>query len=104
MRFGKIADDLEEGPAEGKTDDRHPRNRSQLLRKNQNIACCIMTSNSPRIEISTEDSNIEGILAALRYLSREAEGAGLMELAKALAEAELKCARPAENAQHNCQA
>jgi hypothetical protein len=57
------------------------------------------------MEIAMEDRNVEGILAALRYLSREAEGAGLMELAKALAEAELKCGRPpAKNAQGNRQA
>jgi hypothetical protein len=34
---------------------------------------------------------------ALRYLSREAEGAGLKELAKTLEEAELKCDRGTDN-------
>jgi hypothetical protein len=63
-----------------------------------------MPSNHQFIEITMENSNVEGILAALRYLSREAEGAGLKELAKALAEAELKCDRPSDNAQQNCRA
>ena len=36
---------------------------------------------------------VRGILMALRYLSREAEGAGLKELAKTLEEAESKCDR-----------
>jgi hypothetical protein len=35
-------------------------------------------------------NNIEGILVALRYLSLEAEGAGLTELANTLEEAALK--------------
>jgi hypothetical protein len=56
------------------------------------------------METAIEDGNVEGILAALRYLSREAEGAGLIELAKVLAEAELKCGRPAKTAQNNRQA
>ncbi|GEM_PF-4354460 len=38
-----------------------------------------------------KQQDVNGILAALRYLSREAEGAGLSELAKALVEAEMKC-------------
>jgi hypothetical protein len=41
----------------------------------------------------TGNDTIRGILAALRYLSREAEGAGLKELARTLEEAELKCDR-----------
>ena len=40
-----------------------------------------------------EEAAVRGILMALRYLSREAEDAGLKELAKALEEAELKCDR-----------
>lgn len=63
-----------------------------------------MPSNPQLIELAMEDSNVKGILAALRYLSREAEGAGLEELAKALAEAELKCGRPTEDVQHKRQA
>ncbi len=47
------------------------------------------------IEISQADNeaNVQGILLALRYLMREAEGAGLLELARTLEEAELKCDR-----------
>ncbi len=41
----------------------------------------------------TDKESIRGILLALRYLSREAEGAGLKELARTLEEAELKCDR-----------
>jgi hypothetical protein len=49
------------------------------------------TDNAPK--------NIEGILAALRYLSLEAEGAGLIELANTLEDAAMKCGRYiAENA------
>jgi hypothetical protein len=51
------------------------------------------------MENAMDDSKVEGILAALRYLSREAEGAGLTELAKALAEVERKCGRPAQDPQ-----
>jgi len=39
------------------------------------------------------DHNVEGILAALRYLSLEAEGAGLIELANTLEDAALQCDR-----------
>ena len=45
----------------------------------------------------TDNESIRGILLALRYLSREAEGAGLKELARTLEEAELKCDRRTEN-------
>jgi hypothetical protein len=45
----------------------------------------------------TDNESIRGILLALRYLSREAEDAGLKELARTLEEAELKCDRGAEN-------
>ncbi len=45
----------------------------------------------------TDNEAIRGILLALRYLSREAEGAGLKELARMLEEAELKCDRGAYN-------
>ena len=43
------------------------------------------------------ESNVRGILLALRYLMREAEGAGLIELARTLEEAELKCDRRTDN-------
>jgi hypothetical protein len=39
------------------------------------------------------DKNIRGILLAVRYLSIEAEGAGLIELASTLREAVKKCDR-----------
>jgi hypothetical protein len=47
------------------------------------------------LEIAETDheTQVRGILMALRYLSREAEGAGLKELARTLEEAELKCDR-----------
>jgi hypothetical protein len=51
-----------------------------------------------------EDKNVEGILAALRYLSREAEGAGLPELAKALEEAGSKCSPRVKAVRPDCQA
>jgi hypothetical protein len=47
--------------------------------------------------VQTDNESIRGILLALRYLSREAEGAGLKELARTLEEAELKCDRGTEN-------
>jgi hypothetical protein len=37
--------------------------------------------------------NVEGILMALRYLSHEAEGAGLTELAITLEDAAVQCGR-----------
>ncbi|MGO9544799.1 MAG: hypothetical protein ACLPPF_08400 [Rhodomicrobium sp.] len=40
-----------------------------------------------------DGNNIEGILVALRYLSHEAEGAGLKELANTLEDAARYCAR-----------
>jgi hypothetical protein len=54
------------------------------------------------IEAGMQDQNVAGILAALRYLSREAEGAGLTELAKALEEVELKCDLEALAARRVC--
>jgi hypothetical protein len=39
------------------------------------------------------ETQVRGILMALRYLSREVEGAGLVELAKTLEEVESKCDR-----------
>ena len=45
----------------------------------------------------TDNESIRGILLALRYLSREAKGAGLKELARTLEEAELKCGPGTEN-------
>ena len=48
---------------------------------------------SPEIAQTDHETQVRGILMALRYLSREAEGAGLKELAKTLEEAELKCDR-----------
>jgi hypothetical protein len=45
------------------------------------------------VEAGMQDPHVEGILAALRYLSREAEDAGLTELARTLEEAGLKCDR-----------
>lgn len=46
-----------------------------------------------------ENSNVKGIFLALRYLSREAEGAGLTELAKTLEEAESKWDKSIESKQ-----
>jgi hypothetical protein len=63
-----------------------------------------MPTNGKFVDALPDDKNVEGILAALRYLSREAEGAGLRELAKALEEAELKCGRCTAAAQPDCQA
>jgi hypothetical protein len=42
------------------------------------------------VELNKKNNNIDGILMALRYLSLEAEGAGLTELANTLEEAVLK--------------
>lgn len=48
--------------------------------------------NMPKIvRLKNENSNAMRILLALRYLSREAYGAGLAELAKNLREVEVKC-------------
>ncbi len=63
-----------------------------------------MPTNANFIDAPMDDKNVEGILAAVRYLSREAEGAGLRELAKALEEAELNCDRRAAAAEPGCQA
>jgi hypothetical protein len=40
--------------------------------------------------VNLNNNNVEGIFLALRYLSLEAEGAGLIELANTLEEAALK--------------
>ena len=45
------------------------------------------------IEEDYGSNNIEGILAALRYLSLEAEGAGLMDLANTLENAARQCGK-----------
>ena len=52
---------------------------------------------NPEIAQPDHETQVRGILMALRYLSREAEGAGLKELAKTLEEAELKCDRGTDN-------
>ena len=52
---------------------------------------------NPEIAQTDHETQVRGILMALRYLSREAEGAGLKELAKTLEEAELKCDRGTDN-------
>ena len=52
----------------------------------------------PEIAQPGNQAAIRGIILALRYLSREAEGAGLKELARTLEEAELKCDRGAGKA------
>ena len=41
-------------------------------------------SDCTRLETDNGTNNVEGILAALRYLSIEAEGAGLFDLANSL--------------------
>ncbi|MBT3069407.1 hypothetical protein KKP04_00790 [Rhodomicrobium sp. Az07] len=51
-----------------------------------------------------QKEDINGILAALRYLTREAEGAGLSELAKALIEVETKCDQGFRKNHNRCQA
>jgi hypothetical protein len=48
---------------------------------------------NPEMAQTDHETQVQGILVALRYLSREAEGAGLVELAKTLEEAESKCDR-----------
>jgi hypothetical protein len=48
-----------------------------------------------------KDNNIEGIFMALRYLSLEAEGAGLIELATMLEEAALKWDRSTTKRSNN---
>ncbi len=53
-------------------------------------------------ETNHENLNVQGILLALRYLSREAEIAGLIELAKTLEEAELKCEKKPEPSKDHC--
>ncbi len=56
------------------------------------VSPSIEKSNSSAAQPESEAS-VQGILLALRYLSREAEGAGLKELAITLKEAEVKCGR-----------
>jgi hypothetical protein len=56
------------------------------------------------MKMDMKRNNIDGIILALRYLSREAEGAGLTELAKTLEEAELKCDKKLEDTQNPCSA
>lgn len=63
---------------------------------NINRKCPVM------VETNHENLNVQGILLALRYLCREAEIAGLMELAKTLEEAELKCDRKPEPNKDHC--
>ncbi len=46
-----------------------------------------------KVDETDQETHVRGILMALRYLSREAQGAGLKELAKTLEEAEQKCDR-----------
>ncbi len=46
-----------------------------------------------RVETASDPNNVAGILMALRYLSHEAEGAGLKELAIALEDAAMQCGR-----------
>jgi hypothetical protein len=47
------------------------------------------------VGLNKKNNNIEGIFLALRYLSHEAEGVGLIELANTLEEAVLKWDRSA---------
>jgi hypothetical protein len=54
---------------------------------------------NPEIAQTDHETRVRGILMALRYLSREAEGAGLKELAKTLEEAELKYDRGTDRTQ-----
>ncbi len=46
-----------------------------------------------KMQRANSANNVEGILMALRYLSVEAEGAGLTELAIALEDAAVQCGR-----------
>ena len=54
---------------------------------------------NPESAQTDREPGVRGILLALRYLSREAEGAGLKELARTLEEAELKCDRGVDGTQ-----
>ena len=54
---------------------------------------------NPETAQTDHETQVRGILMALRYLSREAEGAGLKELAKTLEEAELKYDRGTDRSQ-----
>jgi hypothetical protein len=47
----------------------------------------------PRMETAGDTHNVAGILMALRYLSHEAQGAGLTELAITLEDAAVQCGR-----------
>jgi len=68
--------------------------------------CGTLPSNAVEESFFSEKQkqDIDGILAALRYLTREAEGAGLSELAKALVEAETKCDQDFRKGHHRWQA
>jgi hypothetical protein len=68
--------------------------------------CGVLPSNAVEDSFFSEKQkqDIDGILAALRYLTREAEGAGLSELAKALVEAETKCDQDFRKGHHRWQA
>lgn len=46
-----------------------------------------------RVETAGGSNNVAGILMALRYLSHEAQGAGLTELAITLEDAAVQCGR-----------
>jgi hypothetical protein len=46
-----------------------------------------------RMETAGDSHNVAGILMALRYLSHEAQGAGLTELAITLEDAAVQCGR-----------
>ena len=46
-----------------------------------------------RVETANDSNNVAGILMALRYLSHEAQGAGLTELAITLEDAAVQCGR-----------
>ena len=49
--------------------------------------------NYSKMQRAYSANNVQGILRALRYLSAEAEGAGLTELAIALEDAAVQCGR-----------
>ena len=58
------------------------------------------TNSNLDISQADNEANVRGILLALRYLTREAEEAGLVELARTLEEAESKCDRRSDNPSH----
>ena len=63
------------------------------------LGCCVRRnyrrgrSRYSRVETASDSSNVAGILMALRYLSHEAQGAGLTELAITLEDAAVQCGR-----------